>query len=226
MLPWKFRVSWARFWMQFAGMNPFGRAATKLAILTMPPYHGKRDMAAMNAKGFISPSASIYGEEIQLGNNIYIDDHVVLYGPHKDGEIVLGDKVTLLRGTILQLGIGGSITIGKQTTIQPFCQFSAYKSSIYIGKRVQIAPRCSFYPYNHGVDLGIPINDQPLTSKGNIRIGDESWLGVGVTVLDGVSIGAGAVIGAGSLVTTDIPENAIAAGSPAKVLKMRTMPDS
>jgi len=52
-------------------------------------------------------------------------------------------------------------------------------------------------------------------------IGDDVWLGYGVVVLDGVKIGSGAVIGANSVVTKDVPENAVAVGSPAKVIRMR-----
>jgi acetyltransferase-like isoleucine patch superfamily enzyme len=77
------------------------------------------------------------------------------------------------------------------------------------------------YPYNHGVAPDKPIRQQPLESKGDIIIEDEAWLGVGVTVLDGVRIGKGAVVGAGSVVTKDIPEGAIAFGVPARVIRMR-----
>lgn len=51
---------------------------------------------------------------------------------------------------------------------------------------------------------------------------DGAWLGVGVIVLGGVRIGAGAVIGAGSVVTQDVPDGAIAVGVPARVVKMRS----
>ena len=67
-----------------------------------------------------------------------------------------------------------------------------------------------------------PIRSQPLQTKGGIVIEDDVWLGFGVIVLDGVRIGKGAVIGAGSVVTKDIPEGAIAAGIPARVIKMRS----
>ena len=52
-------------------------------------------------------------------------------------------------------------------------------------------------------------------------IDDDAWLGYGVIVLDGVKIGKGAVIGAGSVVTRDVPDETIAVGVPARVVKRR-----
>jgi acetyltransferase-like isoleucine patch superfamily enzyme len=65
------------------------------------------------------------------------------------------------------------------------------------------------------------IGQQPLTTKGDIRVGDNAWIGFGVIILSGVRIGKNAVVGAGSTVTHDIPDNAIAVGNPARVIKMR-----
>jgi acetyltransferase-like isoleucine patch superfamily enzyme len=98
----------------------------------------------------------------------------------------------------------------------------AHISDIEIGKNVEIAASCGFYPYNHGIEPGAVIMDQPLESTGGIFIGDGAWLGYRVTVLQNVTIGAGAVIAAGSVVSRDIPANAIAAGVPAKVLRYRS----
>jgi acetyltransferase-like isoleucine patch superfamily enzyme len=73
----------------------------------------------------------------------------------------------------------------------------------------------------HFDDPEAPVMDQGAYSRGAIRVGDKAWLGTGVIILDGVSIGAGAVIGAGSVVLSDVLENAIAVGVPAKVIRMR-----
>jgi acetyltransferase-like isoleucine patch superfamily enzyme len=70
-------------------------------------------------------------------------------------------------------------------------------------------------------DISIPIMDQPAYSKAPIKIGDHVWIGTGAVILDGVTIGKGAVIGAGAVVTKDVPDYAIVAGVPAKIIRMR-----
>jgi len=64
-----------------------------------------------------------------------------------------------------------------------------------------------------------------LKAKGDIVVGHDVWMGFRATVLSGVKIGNGAVIGTHSVVTTDIPAYAIAAGNPARVVKYRFSPD-
>lgn len=63
------------------------------------------------------------------------------------------------------------------------------------------------------------LEDIRVKSPKPIKIGDNVWLGVNVTVLKGVSIGKNSIIGAGSIVTSDIPDNVIASGIPCRVLK-------
>jgi acetyltransferase-like isoleucine patch superfamily enzyme len=221
MIIGKLKSKWVHFWMLFAGLSRFGRIATRLAILFAPPYYGRCYLAHLNPKGYISPSATLYHNSIFFGHNIFIGDNVIIYQDKDGGSVEIGDRAHIYRETVIQTGSGGSLKIGDNSHIHPRCQISAYKASIHIGKEVQIAPNCAFYPYNHSIKPGRLIQEQPLSSKGDIIIGDDAWLGFGVIVLDGVHIGKGAVIGAGSVVTDSIPDGGIAAGAPARVVKMR-----
>jgi acetyltransferase-like isoleucine patch superfamily enzyme len=211
---------WTRFWMRLAGPSRLGRMAGRMAVLFAPPYKGRRYLAGLNPQGFVAPSATVYGVDLRRGSHVLIGDRVVLYG-RNGGPVTLGDRVYIQQETIIESGPGGSLTIGAGTQIQLRCYFACYESPIRIGKRVQIAPYCSFFPYNHGMEPGAPTSDQPLTTKGGIVVEDDVTFGVGVTVLDGVRIGAGAVIGANALVMHDVPANAIVVGVPARVVQTR-----
>jgi acetyltransferase-like isoleucine patch superfamily enzyme len=210
-----------RHLLKYSGLSRTGRIVAWLLRQLSPPFYGLTELAKMNPNGFISPYADIKHPRLKLGRHVLIDDRVTIYQSRGGGQVILGNHVHIYRDTIIQTGQHGRVVMADGLIIQPRCQFSAYVGSIIIGRGVQIAPNCAFYPYNHGTSAEIPMKKQPLESNGNIVIEDDAWLGVGTTVLDGVRIGKGAVIGAGSVVTTDIPAMAIAAGVPARVVKMR-----
>lgn len=161
-------------------------------------------------------------DQLVRGRHCFIGAGALLMNEPGGGSIRLGERVLIFENTTLLTSAGGSIEIGDDTHIQPRCQFSAVKGAIRIGKKAEIAPGCAFYPYNHGTAADRPVRDQPLQSRGGISIGDEAWLGYGVIVLDGVTIGRGAIVAAGAVVASDIPDMAIAAGVPARVLRLRT----
>lgn len=171
--------------------------------------------------GFTAPDADICKTGLVRGKFVYIGSRVIFFRQEDGGEIRLGNGVYLNDAIRFETGFGGSIEIGAGTHIQPECQFSAYTGNIKVGKNVQIAPRCAFYPYNHGIAREKSMMEQPLVSEGGINVMNEAWLGYGVIVLDGVTIGQGAVVGAGAVVKDDIPDYAIAVGMPAKVVRMR-----
>ncbi len=212
--------------MGYAGLNRFGRLATLFASWPAPPHKARIYLARMNPRGYIDPSATVYHSQIKLGANVFIGDHVIIFEKRDGGAVELGDRVNIFRHTIMETAYGGTLTLGDDASIHPRCQLNAYMTSIRIGRGTMIAPNCALYSYDHGIAPGKQIRGQPLQSKGNITIGSDAWLGVGVIVLGGVTIGDGAVVAAGSLVTQDIPDNAIAAGVPAKVVKMRDDPGS
>ena len=222
----RLREAWARFWMKFSGLSRAGRTAAWVAGWFYPSYKYRHALASLSPNGYISPSATIHHPNLALGKHIFLGDGVTIFGRGTDESVFLGDEIYINKDTIIESGHGGSLIIGNRTTIQPRCQFSAYKGTIRIGEDVQIAPNCAFYPYNHGMSPEKTMKQQPLISKGGIRIEDDVWLGFGVIVLDGVHIGKGAVIGAGSVVNQDVPAGAIAAGVPARVIKTRAITPS
>ena len=88
---------------------------------------------------------------------------------------------------------------------------------IYVGDKVMFGPNVTVATAGH------PINPE-LRGKGlqfnkDVYIGENSWIGAGVTIVPGVRIGCNTVIGAGSIVTKDIPDNVVAVGNPCRVLR-------
>jgi acetyltransferase-like isoleucine patch superfamily enzyme len=197
----------------------------RLASLYAPPHRARNVLARLSPVGYVAPSVTEYHPNLRVGRNIFVGDRVVLFSRDGSGHIHLGDRVHVYQDTFLETGEDGQLEIGADSNIHARCDLMAYKGSIRIGTGVSIAQGCAFYPYDHGTAMGQPIAAQPLTSYGDIEIGDGAWLGTGVIVLSGVRIGAGAVVAAGSLVMRSIPDHAIAAGVPARVISMRGQPE-
>lgn len=97
---------------------------------------------------------------------------------------------------------GGRVTFGNHVFIAPNCVFTTAEHAIDAKQR------------NEGLEVALPIN-----------VGNNVWIGAGVTVLGGVTIGDNTVIAAGSVVTRDIPSGVIAAGIPCRVLRKITDED-
>lgn len=114
------------------------------------------------------------------------------------------------------------IRIGNNCTIRDFAHITAVRS-VTIGDNLLTGTNVLISDNSHGElsseHLVMPPQRRPIFSKGCVVIGNDVWLGDNVCVLAGVTIGNGAVIGANSVVTHDIPDFSLAAGSPARVVK-------
>jgi acetyltransferase-like isoleucine patch superfamily enzyme len=159
--------------------------------------------------------------KIRLGDGVTVDDLVVLdaKGASNRG-IDVGCSVFLGRGTILSCK-DGDITIGDHGNFGFHCEiFSG--SSVTVGRHGLFAAQAYLVGGGHEFEgEGLAVIDQPRSSRG-IRLGDNVWLGTGAKVLDGVTIGSDVVVGANAVVNADLPDGAIAAGVPARVLRHRT----
>lgn len=88
---------------------------------------------------------------------------------------------------------------------------------VTFGDNVFIAPNCGFYTAGHPLDT--ESRNAGLEYAHPIKVRNNVWIGAGVSVLPGVTIGNNTVIGAGSVVTKDIPDNVVAVGNPCRVIK-------
>ena len=221
-MKWKVKRAIMVFSMQLSDRRIIGPLCTRIAAGLRGPYKDKRILAHLTDKPYISRRAQIMAADLTIGRHCFIDDYVTIFAHNDGGSISLGQGVHLYRGTNVETGHGGSVSIGDDTHVQGSCNLKGFLGSLRIGKDVQIAPQCVFSPYEHGIDdVDVPIRAQPITTKGDIVVEDDAWLGAGVIVLNGVTIGRGAVIGAGSVVTKDIPPYSVAIGVPACVVRQR-----
>ncbi len=131
------------------------------------------------------------------------------------------ERFTVGRGTygeplILHWGEPAALTVGS------FCSI-AEGVTIFLGGNHR-TDWITMYPFSDFRDSAKAIVGHP-TTRGNVIIGHDVWIGVNATILSGVRIGNGAVIGACSVVTRDVPSYGIVAGNPAKLIRLRFKED-
>lgn len=111
---------------------------------------------------------------------------------------------------------GNLIRFGKHVFVNANC-YLMDGGGITIGNNVFIGPFCGFYTANH--PLNYTQRNEGLEVALPIVVGDNCWFGANVSVMPGVTIGSGCVIAAGSVVTKDLPDNVLAGGVPAKIIR-------
>ena len=121
-----------------------------------------------------------------------------------------GKNINIEKGAVFasDISLGNDSGIGINSRISGKC---------VIGDNVMMAPGCIIAPPNHVFDrTDVPMNRQGLKPSKGVVIGNDVWICTNAIIL-----GDGAIIAAGAVVTKDIPQFAICAGVPAKVIKMR-----
>ena len=152
------------------------------------------------------PPGAVFGERfITIGAGTLVGPHVSLavgMGPDEPLSVPGGIVVT----------IGERCVIGRGTSIVGRCR-------IVIEDDVTTAPNVYITDHNHSyTDLTIPIGRQwPVEDP--VRVGAGSWLGTGVVVLPGADIGRHVTVAAGSVVRGTVPDYAVVAGVPARVVR-------
>lgn len=166
------------------------------------------------------PQLKIRGrpQDIIIGDDVTINGNVD-FRNRETGRIVIGDGVTLDTNSRFIAANDAVLHVADHCRVGCYCIFNC-GADVVIGQGTLIAGFCYIQSSNHGIRKGTPIKDQPHT-YGKIEIGSNAWLGGHVTVLPGCKIGNGAVVGSKSVVTKDIPDDAIYGGVPAAQLGVR-----
>ena len=155
-----------------------------------------------------------------------------------DGLCFVGPGVTfeIGRGAVVSLGrwswIGhgcklraheGRVEIGAQTVLGQECTISAFQH-VTIGRECIVADRVMLIDFDHGAaEVERPVRLQGIYKR-DVNVGHNVWIGYGVCVLRGVTVGDNAILGTSAVVTADVPANAVVGGVPARVLRMREAP--
>ena len=146
----------------------------------------------------IEPGALIFHpENVSLDEDVYVGHYAILKGYFKN-----------------ELSIGAGSWIGQAA-------FLHAAGGITVGREVGIAPHvCVLTSVHAEPGRALPIMKGALEFA-PVALGDGCDLGIGAIVLPGVTVGRGAQVGAGAVVTRDVPDYAVVAGNPARVLRTR-----
>jgi acetyltransferase-like isoleucine patch superfamily enzyme len=162
-----------------------------------------------------------YGRRLKLDGLAFIGPRVVLQiGP--DARIELGRWSWLGHGTKVRCH-EGVVSIGAKTVMGQECTISAFQN-VSIGRECVIADRVMLIDFDHGVvEVDRPVREQGIYKR-DVRVGNNVWIGYGACILRGVTVGDNAIIGTSAVVTRDVPANAVVAGAPARLVRMRETP--
>ena len=152
--------------------------------------------------------------KIRIGSGTIVDDFAVLDAKGEENQgIVIGEDAYIGRNAILSCK-EGSIRLGDRTNVSANCTLLS-ETEIVLGPYCFLAGNCYLVAGgNHSfADVSKLIMLQPSLAKGGIRIGEDVWLGAGVIVLDGVTIGSHSVVGAGSVVSSPLADYTFARGA-------------
>jgi acetyltransferase-like isoleucine patch superfamily enzyme len=143
----------------------------------------------------------------------------------------IGRQATLRLGRWSWIGHGtkiriheGEASIGAKSVLGQECTISAFQH-VSIGRECIVADRVMLIDFDHGVvEVERPIRLQGIYKR-DVSVGHNCWIGYGACILRGVTVGDNAIVGANTVVAKDVAPNAVVAGAPARVLRMRPAPE-
>jgi acetyltransferase-like isoleucine patch superfamily enzyme len=199
-----------------------------------PPRHGGplTLLRFLRAKGMLSPKyarLALRFAWLKLRwRGRLVTDGLAFVGPGVTLEIKPGARLYLGRWSWIGHGTKirvheGEVRIGAKTVLGQECTISTFQH-VAVGRECILADHVMLIDFDHGVvDVERPIRLQGIYKR-DVNVGHNCWIGYGACVLRGVTVGDNCVIGTSAVVTKDVPDNAVVAGVPARVIRMRDPP--
>jgi len=182
-----------------------------------------RILRRMPSSAYIASNVVMrHPQNIILSEQVFIDSFAYLEGisDHPRGGVEIESGTYVHMFCVISAAYHGFVRIGRNCSINPGTQIIGM-GGVTIGDNVLVAGQTMMLAFSHGfVDRAVPMQQQAHTAKG-IVVESNVWIGAGVKILDGVTVGQGAVLGAGSVVTHDVPPYAVVVGVPARLLRYR-----
>src|SRR5256885_15752060 len=162
-----------------------------------------------------------WGKRLQTDGLCFVGPDVT-FEIGRDAVVRLGRWSWIGHGTKIRAH-EGVVSIGAKTVLGQECTISAYQN-VSIGRECVVADRVMLIDFDHGVvEVDRPVRLQGIYKR-DVRVGNNVWIGYGACILRGVTVGDNAIIGTSAVVTRDVPANAVVAGVPARVIRMREAP--
>jgi acetyltransferase-like isoleucine patch superfamily enzyme len=199
-----------------------------------PPRHGGpiAVLRFLRAHGMLRPDYArlalrLAWLKVRFGRRLRTDG-LAFVGPGVTFEI--GRDATVHLGRWSWIGHGskiraheGEVRIGAKTVLGQECTISSFQH-VSIGRECIVADRVMLIDFDHGVvEVERPVRAQGIYKR-DVRVGNNVWVGYGACFLRGVTVGDNTVVGTYAVVNRDVPDNAVVAGVPARILRMREAP--
>lgn len=190
----KLRLSYMP-WLYW-GLKPQQRAWARAWQREWQDYLVSVETIEIQGECFIAPQARLFAEP---GRPIVVDA----------GSFIAADAV-----------LHGPLHIGRDVSINHHASLDGGRAGITLGEGTRLAAYTHLYAFNHGQAADRPMHRQKVTSSG-ICIGRDVWVGAHTGIVDGVTIGDGAIVGMNSLVSRDVAPGIKVAGNPARPIAER-----
>lgn len=232
------------YWIYRLSLSDIGQGVSICFPLSLEG----RGRLAIGAKSKISKNVQLgVGESgmLTLGVENRLDDSVRIFVGNGQS-LITASKVKISAGSILYVqnnwefgygctiathcsifsresGCKGRLRLGKHVAIGDYTILDL-SDDIIIGDDVALGAYCILYTHDHDYKSSEDCRWKGKVKTGVISIGSGAWIGARVSILPGVAIGKSAVVATGAVVTKDVPEGAVVAGVPAKILNAKKLP--